>query len=71
MKKENIIRAVAGSLVLTGAALTVFVSSYWLALVFFVGLNLLQSTFTGFCPLEKILDAAGFKSDENARVKKM
>lgn len=59
MSKENIIRAVAGTLVLTGAALALLVNIYWLALVLFVGLNLLQSSFTHFCPLEKILDAAG------------
>lgn len=59
MTKENIVRAVAGSLVLTGAALALLVNIYWLALVFFVGINLLQSTFTHFCPLEKILDAVG------------
>lgn len=59
MTKENIIRAVAGTLVLTGAALALLVNIYWLALVFFVGLNLVQSSVTHFCPLEKILDAAG------------
>lgn len=54
--KERIVRAVAGSLVLTGVALTYFVSIYWLLLPTFVGLNLLQSSITRFCPLELILD---------------
>ena len=55
MKKEYIIRAVAGSLVLISVVLTLLVSSYWLILTAFVGLNLLQSSFTRFCPLEYIL----------------
>jgi len=66
MKKELIVRAVAGSLVLIGASLALVVNLYWLILVFFVGLNLLQSSFTRFCPLEKILDAAGMESKEGA-----
>jgi len=52
MTKEHIVRAVAGSMVLISVVLTVFVSIYWLILAAFVGLNLLQSSFTKFCPLE-------------------
>ena len=59
--KERIIRAVAGSLVLVSIAGTIFLSMYWLILAGFVGLNLLQSSFTRFCPLEIILDKAGVK----------
>jgi len=55
MTKENIVRAVAGSVILISVALTVLVSSYWLILTAFVGLNLLQSSFTGFCPLDCML----------------
>ena len=54
--KERIIRAVAGSLVLISILLTVYVSKNWLWLTGFVGLNLLQSSLTRFCPLEKILE---------------
>ena len=57
--RERIVRAVAGSFVLLGIALAYFVSPNWIWLVVFVGVNLLQSSFTKFCPLEKILDAAG------------
>jgi Protein of unknown function (DUF2892) len=57
--KERIIRAVAGTLVLTSIALTYFVNINWLWLGVFVGANLLQSSFTKFCPLEKILEAKG------------
>ena len=55
MKRQSIIYLVAGTLVLTGLALGYWVNSAWLLLVAFVGLNLFQTAFTGFCPLEKIL----------------
>lgn len=55
MTKENTVRAVAGTAVLISVILTVFVSIYWIALAAFVGLNLLQSSFTRFCPLECML----------------
>ncbi|KAA8476782.1 DUF2892 family protein [Arcticibacter tournemirensis] len=53
--RERIIRAVAGSLVLISALLAFTVNINWLWLAVFVGFNLLQSSVTGFCPLEKIL----------------
>lgn len=59
--KERIIRAVAGSFVLISILLSNYVSEYWLLLGIFVGINLVQSSFTKFCPLEKILDKAGVK----------
>ncbi len=59
--RERIVRAVAGSFVLTSITLAYFVNINWLLLGVFVGLNLLQSAFTKFCPLEKILDWAGVK----------
>ena len=57
--KERIVRAVAGSLVLTSIILANYISLNWLWLTAFVGFNLLQSSFTRFCPLEKILDKLG------------
>ena len=54
--KERIIRGVAGTFVLTSIVLTQYVSVNWLWLGVFVGVNLLQSSFTKFCPLEKILE---------------
>lgn len=59
--KERIVRAVAGTLVLTGVALAHFVNVNWLWLAVFVGANLLQSAFTKFCPLERILGYFGVK----------
>ena len=55
MSIENSIRLLAGLLVLTSLALYYFVSPYWLFLTAFVGLNLAQSSVTGFCPAEKII----------------
>ena len=52
---ERIVRAVAGIIVLTSITLAVLISIKWLLLTAFVGLNLLQSSFTKFCPLEKML----------------
>jgi hypothetical protein len=57
--RERIIRAVAGSLALLSIGLAYFVNINWLFLAGFVGLNLLQSSFTRFCPLEVILKKAG------------
>ncbi len=57
--RERIVRAVAGSLVLISVLLTYYVNINWIWLGVFVGVNLLQSSFTKFCPLEKILDAVG------------
>lgn len=61
MKREYIIRIVAGAMVLAGISLAYFVSIGWLLLPAFVGVNLVQSSFTGFCPLEKILDKLNIK----------
>ena len=59
--KERIIRAVAVTLVLTSITLAATVHINWLFLTGFVGLNLLQSSITKFCPLELILKRAGVK----------
>lgn len=55
MKTERIIYIVAGCLILTSLALAHWVDQRWMWLTVFVGLNLFQSGFTGFCPLERIL----------------
>jgi hypothetical protein len=60
MKIQRIIYLVAGTLVLTGLALGYWVNQLWLLLAAFVGLNLFQTAFTGFCPLERILLKLGF-----------
>ncbi|MFB0494854.1 hypothetical protein ABID99_001091 [Mucilaginibacter sp. OAE612] len=60
--KERIVRAVAATIVLTSIILAYTVNINWLWLGVFVGVNLLQSAFTRFCPLELILKAAGVKN---------
>ena len=59
MTIENAIRILAGSLVLISISLAHWVSPYWLLLTAFVGFNLIQSAFTGFCPAEIILRKLG------------
>ena len=59
MKLESAIRVLAGTLVLAGLALGTWVNSYWYWLSAFVGVNLIQSAFTGFCPAEIILTKLG------------
>ena len=53
------IRALAGTLILVSLALAHYVSPNWLWFTAFVGANLLQSSFTGFCPAEMILKKLG------------
>lgn len=53
--KKKIIRGVAGALTLTGVLMGMYVNPNWLWLAVFVGANLLQSSFTGWCLLEDIL----------------
>ena len=61
MNIDRMVMAFAGTVILVGVVLAYYVHIYWLALPAFVGFNLLQSAFTGFCPLAKILKAAGAK----------
>lgn len=60
MKTENLIRILAGSMTLLSVALAYFVSPWWLLLACFVGLNLIQSAFTGFCPPTLVLRKLGW-----------
>ena len=61
MTTENAVRAVAGTFILLSLALAFWVSKYWLLFTAFVGANLLQSAFTHWCLMEKILRKAGLK----------
>jgi hypothetical protein len=55
MCPEAIIRRFAGGFILLSLALAHWVNPAWLLFTAFVGLNLIQSSYTGFCPLERIL----------------
>jgi len=59
MKIENAIRILAGTMVLISISLAHWVSPWWLLLGVFVGVNLIQSAITGFCPAEIILKKLG------------
>ena len=61
MSIDRLVLAFAGSMILVSTLLSVVHSQYWLLFTAFVGANLLQSAFTGFCPLARILKAVGFK----------
>ena len=59
MSMERIIRAVAGTFILGSLALGYWVHPGFFLFTAFVGANLLQSSFTGLCPLESMLRKAG------------
>jgi Protein of unknown function (DUF2892) len=62
MNVERYIRLVAGAFVLLSLTLGYWVSPYWFLFTAFVGLNLLQSAFTNWCPMMTILRKAGVKA---------
>jgi hypothetical protein len=61
MTINNAVRALAGTMVLLSVALVYFVSPWFLLFTVFIGLNLIQSAFTGFCPPEIIFRKLGLK----------
>lgn len=62
MNIDRIVFAFAGVMVLSGLSLGLWVDELWFILPGFVGLNMLQAAFTGFCPLALVLKKAGMKS---------
>lgn len=63
MKMHMLIRRLAGLFILVSLILAHYHNTHWLWFTAFVGFNLLQSSFTHFCPLEKILKKWGVGSD--------
>ncbi|MCK9634806.1 MAG: DUF2892 domain-containing protein [Methylobacter tundripaludum] len=61
MTIERVVFAVAGSFILISLLLAHYHSELWLWFTAFVGANLLQSAFTGFCPMAIILKKLGVK----------
>ena len=59
MSIDRFVLAFAGLMILLSLLLGVFVSPYWFWFTAFVGANLFQSAFTGFCPLALILKKNG------------
>ena len=62
MNLDRSITLFAGIMVLVSVALTVWVSPYFVWLTVFVGANLIQSSFTGFCPAAIVFRMFGIKS---------
>lgn len=58
---ERILRGIAGSFILVSLLLAHFVSPLWLWFTAFVGLNMLQSAFTDWCPMMWVLERSGVK----------
>jgi len=60
MNIDRLVFAIAGCFVVASVLLSVYHNNpNWLWFTGFVGLNLFQAAFTGFCPLAKVLKAAG------------
>jgi hypothetical protein len=72
MNTERYIRIMAGLMVLASLGLAHFSGDIdlakmsWLWLTIFIGINLLQSGFTGFCPPEMLMKKLGVKSSGSA-----
>lgn len=62
MNLDRAVLALAGTITLVSALLAAVVSPWWLLLTAFVGLNLLQSSVTGFCPAAMVFRRAGLGS---------
>tara|TARA_R110000803_G_scaffold96331_4_gene164467 strand:+ start:3434 stop:3637 length:204 start_codon:yes stop_codon:yes gene_type:complete len=62
MNIDRAVFAFAGIVVLTGLGLGYWVSPWWFLLVAFAGLNMLQASFTGFCPAALVFKTVGLKS---------
>jgi hypothetical protein len=59
MSIDRIVMAFAGTVILASLILSHYHSAYWLLVTAFVGANMLQAAFTGFCPLAIILRKMG------------
>lgn len=61
MSIDRMVMAFAGAMILISILLSLVHSHYWLFFTAFVGANLFQAAFTGFCPLAIILKKIGMK----------
>ncbi|WP_067104905.1 YgaP family membrane protein [Sphingopyxis granuli] len=62
MTLDRAVMAFAGCVVLLGVVLSLTVHPWWIALTAFAGLNMIQASFTGFCPAAKLFKAFGVRS---------
>jgi hypothetical protein len=61
MNLDRAVLAFAGFVVLLGLALGTYVNAYWYLLTAFAGLNMLQESFTGFCPAAMVFKKLGLR----------
>jgi hypothetical protein len=61
MNIDRMVMRFAGGMVIASVALAWFLSPWWMLLALFVGLNLFQASFTGFCPLARMLKKFGLQ----------
>jgi Zn-dependent protease len=61
MNIDRLVLAFAGSMILLSLVLSQVHSIYWLFVTAFIGINMLQAAFTGFCPLARVLKNLGLK----------
>jgi len=66
MNLDRAVMAFAGVMILISVALVYFVSPWWLLLTAFVGLNLFQASFTGFCPAAMLFKKLGIAGGGSA-----
>lgn len=65
MKVNDALHFIAGSMILFSLFLAVTYTQNWLWFTTFIGINLIQSSFTGWCLMVSILKKLGFKEDVN------
>ena len=61
MTLDRAVMAFAGFVVLLGVLLSLTVHPWWIALTAFAGLNMIQASFTGFCPAAMVFKALGIR----------
>lgn len=61
LSMERALRGIAGAFVLAGILLTTFHHVHWVYFTAFVGLNLVQSSFTNWCPMMWLLEKLGLR----------
>ncbi|WP_296616063.1 DUF2892 domain-containing protein [Sphingomonas sp.] len=67
MNIDRAVMAFAGFVVLLGTVLSLTVNVWWIALAIFAGANMIQASFTGFCPAAMLFRALGLRSGQAFR----
>ena len=62
MTLDRAVMTFAGCVVLLGVVLSLTVHPWWIALTAFAGLNMIQASFTGFCPAAMLFKRLGVRS---------